>query len=415
MTIVCTKCGFRNGAQDDFCGSCGEFLEFVGERIADAEPEVADGASSAATDVDVVIPETEPERVVAEPAPPHDAAPRSITEPPTPPPPPTMSTPPPTVTEPPPAAITEPAPAAITEPAPAPAPTMEPRPAIPKVPPPPEAIQPAAITPQQLPTRRRAKAAPAAPVIHPGDLVCGECGQGNDAARRFCRSCGASLVGAAVSTPERRRWWHRFRRKPEVHLAGDRPMQRGPSLAGRIAKGVLGLAVVAAIVGLAGPWRSNVTDAFHSARKKVAPKFQPVNPVKAEASSSLSGHGPELAIDTGSNTWWAEGAKGNGEGQRISVFFAQPVDLGKIGFTIGAAGDQFLALPRPHDLHITMQGPADKPPAAKDLSVVDKPDFQNFDLTGDAVTRLDIEIRSVYPGQSGSTCAITDIQFFRRA
>lgn len=405
-TIVCTKCGFRNGAQDDFCGSCGEFLEFVGERVADPETETVDDAPVAPTSADVVIPEPEPELVVAEPAPPHDTPPAPAPTPIPKPPPAPISEPPPTpISEPSRAATSEPAPAAITEPPPA----------KPQVPRQPEAVQPGAIAPQQLPTRRRPMAAPAAPTIHPGDLVCGECGQGNDAARRFCRSCGASLVGAAVSTPGRRRWWHRFRRKPKVHVAGDRPMQRGPSLVGRIAKGVLGLAVVAAVIGLAGPWRSHVTDAFRSARKKVAPKFQPVNPVKAEASSSLAGHGPELAIDTGSNTWWAEGAKGNGEGQQISVVFAQPVDLGKIGFSIGAAGDQYLALPRPHDLHITLQGPADKPPATKDLSVVDKPDFQTFDLTGDAITRLDIQIRSVYPGQSGSSCAISDIQFFRRA
>lgn len=30
--IVCTQCGHRNGEGDDFCGSCGAFLEFAGQR-----------------------------------------------------------------------------------------------------------------------------------------------------------------------------------------------------------------------------------------------------------------------------------------------------------------------------------------------------------------------------------------------
>jgi hypothetical protein len=140
-----------------------------------------------------------------------------------------------------------------------------------------------------------------------------------------------------------------------------------------------------------------------------------VNPIKAEASSSLADHGPGLAIDTGSNTWWAESAKGNGEGQRISVIFEKPVDLAKIGFAIGADGDQFLALPRPKDLHLSWPGATpDQPPGAHDLTARDKPDFQSYDVTANGVLRLDIEIRSVYPGQKGTSAAISDIQFFRR-
>jgi len=31
--IVCKQCGNQNAEDDDFCGSCGGFLEFTGERI----------------------------------------------------------------------------------------------------------------------------------------------------------------------------------------------------------------------------------------------------------------------------------------------------------------------------------------------------------------------------------------------
>src|SRR5690242_19131602 len=31
--IVCTNCGNHNEDSDEFCGSCGKFLEWVGERV----------------------------------------------------------------------------------------------------------------------------------------------------------------------------------------------------------------------------------------------------------------------------------------------------------------------------------------------------------------------------------------------
>ncbi|MDQ3108207.1 MAG: zinc ribbon domain-containing protein, partial [Actinomycetota bacterium] len=46
--IICTNCGNHNEDSDEFCGSCGKFLEWVGERVeapvvaveATVEPEV---------------------------------------------------------------------------------------------------------------------------------------------------------------------------------------------------------------------------------------------------------------------------------------------------------------------------------------------------------------------------------------
>ena len=32
--IVCRKCGYHNGDTDGFCGSCGSFLEWTGEKVA---------------------------------------------------------------------------------------------------------------------------------------------------------------------------------------------------------------------------------------------------------------------------------------------------------------------------------------------------------------------------------------------
>src|SRR5580700_1522740 len=40
--IVCKKCGFNNTDADTFCGSCGAFLEWTGEKVSPpATPEAA--------------------------------------------------------------------------------------------------------------------------------------------------------------------------------------------------------------------------------------------------------------------------------------------------------------------------------------------------------------------------------------
>ena len=51
--IVCKSCGFRNSGADSFCGSCGAFLEWTGEKVAPPKPAA------------VAAPEPEPEPAAA--------------------------------------------------------------------------------------------------------------------------------------------------------------------------------------------------------------------------------------------------------------------------------------------------------------------------------------------------------------
>ncbi|MGH9165372.1 MAG: hypothetical protein ACRDZW_07675, partial [Acidimicrobiales bacterium] len=37
--IICRQCGAESAEGDDFCGTCGVFLEWEGERVDHAEPE----------------------------------------------------------------------------------------------------------------------------------------------------------------------------------------------------------------------------------------------------------------------------------------------------------------------------------------------------------------------------------------
>ena len=392
--IVCTKCGHQNEDDDAFCGSCGDYLEWTGQRVADAEttPE-----PEAVVDVTDESPEA-----AAAPAP----AERAM-------------------------AATAAAPAPPDTPgtsnADIPAPTAggdgggggTPRPT-------------AAVLPGPMPVRRDPEPPkrPPRPAAR-GELTCGDCGEGNPAGRRFCRRCGYSLAeavtapgGPAVRLP----WWRRlFRREAKVHAAGDRPMRRGggragggrpAATAGRVLRLVVIVVGALAIIGALGPWRGSIGNALQSVRRTVAPRYNPVNPQAATATSELPGRAAGLAIDPGDDTSWAENAPGNGEGQVLTLTFKQPVDLARIGFVSGAAGKDFLAQPRPRELHIVFSDAstgAGRPVATSDIVLKDKVDFQVFGVDARQVTKVNIEIRSVYAGQQGDATAITDVQFFEKS
>ncbi len=83
-----------------------------------------------------------------------------------------------------------------------------------------------------LPQRVKPRVAPVSKTkptrrLQPGDLVCGQCGEGNPPVRKFCSRCGESLVAAeVVRTP----WYRRlmfWRRGPRTLEAGSRPGREG--------------------------------------------------------------------------------------------------------------------------------------------------------------------------------------------
>ena len=52
--IVCGNCGHQNDATDAFCGNCGQFLEWVGQKVEEPAPPAAE------TPVEEVPPEAAP-------------------------------------------------------------------------------------------------------------------------------------------------------------------------------------------------------------------------------------------------------------------------------------------------------------------------------------------------------------------
>ena len=284
----------------------------------------------------------------------------------------------------------------------------------------PGAVQPAASRPRPAPS------APVPPsrAIEPGDLVCGQCGEGNTPSRKFCRRCGWSLLEAVVAPPLP--LWRRLLPRRRKHVAaGERPHRKGGSsrapatrarrTVGTVVRAVALLAALGLTIGVVGPWRSSLSseagDAIRTVRRAVRPQYDPVRPTKAEATSSLPGHGPQLAIDGISDSFWAEGARGDGEGQTLVLTFSGPVDLDRMGIIPGTSGkpEDFVAQPRPKQLHLVFSDGS-----ASDVTLKDSAKFQTFSIKGRQVSSVQVHVVSVYPALSGNACAITEIEFFTK-
>ena len=477
--IVCTQCGNHNQDDDEFCGSCGKFLEWVGEKVDEPapppppEPEVEtadeleraveDAAAAAAAEAEAqrrreaeaeaaaaaerrraaaqAEAETEAQRRAEAQAEAeaqrrreeeHAAAaaraeaeeetarrakeeadkkaaallakPRAQTP---------VQSP-----SPPPSEVA----ASKAEPAETKASAQQP-----------VAQQPVAQQPQHVTAPRPDPKKTDAPRhVKPGDLICGQCGEGNDAQRRFCRKCGNSLAEAV--TAAKPSWWRRlFKREKRPRGArGDRATrQRGRRAAGaartagwqanRLRYGVGRVLMLLALVGIVGAValpgpRGAITDTasrwFRSAKYAVAPEYEAINAIGAEATSSVGDHDPGKLIDGASNTYWAEGAAGPGIGEIITIHFERPTDLDKVLITAGASGDDpFLSQPRPKSLHIVYDNGR-----GLDLALRDEAEPKEYDLEGaEGVTSMQIQIAEVYPSaQGGENTSISEIEFRHR-
>lgn len=424
--MVCTQCGFQNETQDAFCGSCGAFLEWAGEKVdSESAPEPEPDrlpvgeqpaeapAGAAASAPEATAEETAPNATVVDlRAGTESQGDEEATE--------TVAAPTARVAGE--AAVgadvSTRGSAVVTGPPSAP-------------PPGPVARRPDALRSAGPKTRPVPAKPPPRREVRPGDLVCNQCEEGNDPERRFCRRCGASLVEAkAAVAPPPLPWWKRlFVRQPKVLAAGERPMRRGGTAAQRTLRSRLSqgrrLVVLLAVVGLGlgylGPWRSTVNtkvgNSFRGIREMVAPRFNEISPDSVEGTTSaLPDHPPEDAVDDIKQTYWAEGAEGDGIGQRFVVNFDPPVNLGKIGFRLGASTkpEDFATQPRPERVRLHFFGPASSV-STKDLSLKNTADFQQHDAKAKDTVRLEIEILSTNPSLEGGTAtSIAEIEFWER-
>ena len=418
--IVCKQCGHHNEDSDTFCGSCGKFLEWTGERVIVAQPEPEPAPAPE--------PEPEPARVgfmdrvkqavgMEDEAPP---PPATTVEAPAAPPPLTavaIAAAPSLNATAAPVAAPEPVLAGVGAPA---APAAVPVGSVDE----PVSRRPTSLAPvvtrprpgprtMEPPTRR-----------NPGDLICGQCGEGNDPARHFCRGCGNSLDEAiAVRLP----WYRRFFSRlfgVRTREAGWRPRRVGPpNVMGGVMR-VVRLAIVAMLaVGILGFLLiprfhhlvvNKVTAGVTSVRKVVHPNYDTVYPVAAAATSQTAGHAASLTIDRTSNSYWA--AIPTDKTPQLVFTFSEPQDLSEILFRSGAPGAQpsdFLNQPRPKAVHIIFTDAQGKLITATDITLTDQEGSQFYPIEAKQTTTARIQIQSVYPatGAARSAVAMAEVEF----
>ena len=439
--IVCRSCGSHNADTDDFCGSCGNFLEWTGEKLAPQPPTPEPQPPAPQPQRDVVA---EPQAAAPQPQPAATPEPRAAE---------TESVPsasPPKPVEPKPAvagftpAVTAFAPnakPAAPEPAqravqalvapplpPAPGPTPPTRPTSDPVAGPDSGArkpQPQEMRPQ-APVRRRPTAptavSPPTRQLQPDDLICGACGEGNPPIRRFCSRCGASLQTATVvPTP----WWRkilRFLQQRRVHPVGTRPRRRPRLLTLRGVSAALRRVLLLALV-LAGlsyavfpSMRGAVNELVREGVDRIESSFGQdpvtVRPIRTTASAALPDHVAELATDQFTNTFWA--APDAQAQLRLVVEFERPTRLVRAVVFNGASGEEFETLGRPRDLHLVYSND-DRIIGESDASLEDIPGEQQIELgDGDGATRVEIQVLSVYSSPQSPGVALSYIEFFER-
>jgi hypothetical protein len=289
----------------------------------------------------------------------------------------------------------------------------------------PASRQPAAVKPAAQQKRRVAQPAkpPDEPEYNPGDLICGNCGAGNDPTRRFCRRCGQTLVDAIVA--QKPPWYRRiFRRRQRALKAGERPAWMGDQERRsrvswlhrflRLQRLVAMLLIGAAFLG-AGAYaflpdvHKKVDDGINQVRRMIMPKYEPITP-STFTGDSIKDHPADMAFDAYLNTYWAVNSAGD---PALTVTFDRPFDLGAVQFHSGPT-DQRTMFDRPKTVELTFPN-SDVKPIVLTLPDSDK-DMQNAGLDAPGIQKLVITFQDFYPAdQTGDhVLAITDIQFQER-
>ena len=286
----------------------------------------------------------------------------------------------------------------------------------------------------QEPDEVRPGAARPRPVVAPvevpgpavaGGLVCASCGLSNEAGRRFCRRCGASLAAAPAASAARVPWWRRiFSRGRAPVAAGDRPAEiqrRATAAAGARRGGVgrtIGLAVAAvlvvaiAAVALVPPVRQAVTDTVNSVRMQVAPNYVPVHTAGAATGASLPKHTAQMAFDGFANTWWS--APANASQPTLQASFSPATDIAIVMITSGDY-DDFNAQPRPHKVQIDFLDAKGAVVFSKQFDLVDQKTYQSLDVSAKGAVTFKLTVISTYPGSSGNSVSISEVEFWAKS
>ena len=277
-----------------------------------------------------------------------------------------------------------------------------------------------AVLPQEVRLKKpAARRVPSTRAIRPGDRICGDCGEGNPPARKYCSRCGESLAAIIPVAP---RWWHRLRprRGPKVVKASKRPT--ATKAGGRRPRRRIGTAIrrysfvvflaAALIAGVYPPWRTYVVNKVDEARAAisgtVATALEPVRPTAVRPTDTqLAGHPAKMAFDQFGNTHWAAAWSPEAKQPAVTVDMGKATALAKVIVTSGAA-DDFAAHHRPSILLFTYSNEQ-----SDTIGLQDTPEPQQFSLRNGLAARVvQIQVVQVFETEGAEDVALTEIEFF---
>ncbi len=291
----------------------------------------------------------------------------------------------------------------------------------------PEPETPNEVTPQRV-RKRVAAVTKTKPTrrLQPGDLICGQCGEGNAPTRKFCSRCGEELGSAeVVKSP-----WYRklmfWRRRPKQLAAGTRPGEPGTKkdlgtrarggyrkLRALLAVAALGIGMVYLFVPpVRGLINDTVANPTITVRRwwsqNVDVTYVPVTPASNGATRALAQHPGAFGTDRDKQTFWAANWRRGLKRPALTVTFRGAQDISYIVVSSGAVGKAFKHYYRPATLHV--QYPEHK--SSENVKLVDESDDQVIKLKkAKDVTRIEIYVASVYPESKAKAVAITDVEF----
>jgi ribosomal protein L40E len=299
----------------------------------------------------------------------------------------------------------------------------------------PQAQKPVAQKPQKVkPPKKKAPPKPKEEErkYNPGDLICGECGEGNSPERKFCRKCGTSLAEADVAkTP----WYKRFfKRKPKTYAAGERKKGGRSSgvkgavhqgkrafwgfrrLRGGVFRTLLIIAVVGGAVGVSvGPTGGDVRRWTRERVDGVKCYFSQPDPQQANVTSVTTEtpeHPAQHGFDFGVNTYW-QVAGGQGT---ATIEFTRELDITHVQFQSGTA-EGAVDLARPREVHVsfvTREGQEVGPIIMADLPNISEGPERRAVEGAITVTQATVRIVSVHPGQTSEDVAVREIEFLAK-
>ncbi|MEU3454622.1 zinc-ribbon domain-containing protein [Micromonospora sp. NPDC006766] len=372
--IICADCGATNGDDDQFCGTCGEFLRWDAgagtppTRPADAGERPRTGSADERPPAVATRAPVDPVAATGEAAP--DVPPRR------------------------PGDGRDPADPAGEDAQPAPRQPGSPdrRGQLPD--------DPAPVGPVDSPSRS-AEPRP----------VCPACGRDNAPGRRFCRSCGAQLATPGEPAPQRawwQRWWERLRRRAPRRRS-LREERRAVRAARRTLLIVLAVCLLAVLAVVGPPLARRAVEAVRDRTQDPVPLV----PASVTASSAAPGAGAARLVDGANNRYWAP--NGNAVDAWVEGRFEEPVRLLTVVITPGVSPRRqaFLAAGRPRGLTVVTVD-ADGKQKKSDIELRDEPGEQHFDVAASNVVRIRLVVRSTYgPGLIPSV-AIGEAEFFGR-